>query len=598
MGTVPVFVLLMALVPHSAALGVIDLKFTPVHLVEQSHAIRAGTLAAGKDGAWTLKVADTLKGDAADAVAISLDAEDKKAKEALALMQDSATAILFAPVGRAKIGYLHVGGRFVELAPAGKGWKVVGLSDKLSATYAGGTDMLIRMARYVLADPKRDVPVTSGVSFLRDQPVLGKVDGAVAGLHALELGGLPHLYVACEKGDRLFRAKKNDEAFDDVTEAVALDSRSKKALWVDLLATGQRQLLSWDGSALRLRQIKDGKFAAVGKDHPLANCLGLAACRATDVGAAVLVSTKALPFVLARDKEGNWTQSELPGGEAVAAAGEVTCGCIVADLDNDGYVDVLQPRSKGGLLWKGRAEGYGAPLASKVACAEAPGVWCLGDFDADGSLDIYLSDPKGNELWENDGKAAFQAVKAFAGSLSYRDGGDAAWCGAVDLNHDGRTDLLTCFAKAELAYHFNRGFRCLGEDGSVRVTPPEGAAAGTGQVAAAVWDFNGDGVLDLALGWSNGQITCHYNDALNKPMLRVLPGKDIRGPVTFSVWQGEKYGACLGTFVAGDRATLVPLRDLRPFEIRFSLPGKAGLSKKLDLPASLPTGGVEVRLEP
>lgn len=92
----------------------------------------------------------------------------------------------------------------------------------------------------------------------------------------------------------------------------------------------------------------------------LEDCLDLAPLAAADGSLGVLVSTGARPFFLTWSASKSWQKTELPAaeGEARKVAGEPSA-CIVADLDNDGFPEVLQPHEDGALLWrrKGRVGG-------------------------------------------------------------------------------------------------------------------------------------------------------------------------------------------------------------------------------------------------
>lgn len=589
------------LVFSGLAHGFIDPKFTPVQLVKESQVIFTGTLRAQEEIGYRITVGEVFKGTPPKLEMSLITPKDDAAGGVSGLLSAGGQqeVIVFAsPDG--KTAHLHVSGQWLKMTDAGGGTWRVEVARQMSGVWAGGTDMLIRLCRYLLTDPKGSVPVSVGIAWMRDKAVLGKVEGTIAGLQAVEIGvdGAPCVFVASDRGDALFRANKDDETFRDVTAESGLDSRSRRFCWMDLDDSGAAQLVSWNGAAIQVWQLHDGKFRAVGKDYPVrGDCMGLAACAIGSREQAILMTTREIPVLLRRDKQGNWRDAPLQEGEAVRTAGSVTCACVVADLDYDGYVDVLQPRSKAGVLWKGGPDGFGSPQIVAITCAEGPACFCLGDFDGDGTLDIFISGPGQNELWVNDGKAGMRPVIASCGSLSYRCPAGAACCIATDLNHDGRTDLGVMYAKAEFSYHFSRGFRCFGEEGELRLPAPENTPRDAGQVGACVWDFNGDGAQDLAVAFADGQVVCYYNDAFDKPMLRVVLKKGQAGPVTFSVWQGGKMAAGMGTFVAGVGAVPVPLRQAGDCEIRYSLPGRAGIVKKVQWPAKTPPAGVEVILE-
>ena len=169
------------------------------------------------------------------------------------------------------------------------------------------------------------------------------------------------------------------------------------------------------------------------------------------------------------------------------------------------------------MLWQGRAGGFEAPARCAVRGGPRACV-ALGDFDGDGCLDLFVSDGRDNQLWENDGKGRFRAVIAHAGSLSYKAPVGASACAATDLNHDGRPDLALCYADAGWVYHFNRGCRCFGEEGGLRLVGARFAdgPAEAGVRACAIADFNADGGLDVAVAFVGGELYGYYNDLCDR----------------------------------------------------------------------------------
>jgi hypothetical protein len=255
-------VLCVLCVEKTAAL--INKNFTPLDLVKCSAAIHVGTLAAGTDrDQWKLTVSESLKGKKVNELPIALrTANEFTAQTVRDLLASNGAApviiFLYRDEETSK-AWLHAGGMYLDLKLPGKDvkdakepWEIGAVSEKMRDVFAGGTDMLIRMARYTVSDPMAGVPVAVGVAWTRDSVVLGKLDGTVAALQAVELGGdkRPHVFVACDKGDRLYRAKKDDEAFEDVTAALGLDSKSRQSLWLDLDGAGAPELVSWTAPRL------------------------------------------------------------------------------------------------------------------------------------------------------------------------------------------------------------------------------------------------------------------------------------------------------------------------------------------------------------
>lgn len=589
--------ILAVLACAGASFGIINPNFTPKHLVEQSDLILAGAVApAAGPGQWNLTPTARLKGRSGPTHLLSLAGCNKDHVEHVgAALKDAGKApvILFAGTfNEQKLAYLSARGMWLALKAAGKDrWDVAGIAPGMSATYAGGTDMLIRMSEYLLKDPDADVPVTAGVRWMEHRK-LGTVPGAAAALAAVDFGagGKCHLFVGSPAGDRLYRPDADNETLLDVRAEVKLASRSRRFAWVDVDRDGSADLVTWDGSAVSvLLAGKDGAFRPAGGGWTLkleGECLGLAAC-SLDGRPGVLVSTHFVPILLRAEAGAGWKKAPLPLGKdnALPAGAGQGSACIVADLDNDGFADVLRPAEAGGLLWRGSAAGFAAPVASAVRTGRGPVVAALGDFDANGALDIFLGGAETNGLWENDGKGGFTDALGRSGSMSYKCPPGMADVRAADLNHDGRQDLCMVHAGRGLLYHWNRGYRCFAEEGEVRLAAEPAQAGGglLGQRSLAVGDFNGDASGDLAVLLAGGELQVYFNDHVDMPGVRLRLSKGATGPVTASLWTSGEFPSCLGAVaVAGHSpGRYLAARQAGACTISYRLPGRPARTKKV-----------------
>jgi len=572
----------------SPSSAIINPNFTPRHLVEQADLVVACVPKATADPLeWQLSAARPIKGKLEGDHILSLarcNKDDVQDIQQILKTSADARAPLLAFVGSAREEqrcYLHVGGLWLDARPEGKQrWEVRGHAPQLAATYAGGTDMLLRMSEYLVSNPDAFVPVSAGVRWI-EQTKLGSVAGEVQGMEAVELGEARrlHLFVASPAGDRLFRPRDDTESFDDVTAKAGLDTRSRRFVWLDVNRDGLADLVSWDGASLSARLADGGGAFKEGGEgwafRPEADCTGLAPC--PNAGRpGVLVSTHALPVLLAGGPRG-WTKETLPEGRSVTEGLGQTSPCIVADLDNDGCADVLEPGERAGTLWKGKPGGFEPPVRTDVSTGEGIALAAVGDFDGNGALDLFLAGTSRNSLWENDGKGRFKEVLRHSGSMSYKcpPGARAAW--VMDLNHDGWPDICLGYEAADLLYHFNRGFRAFGEEGEVRLTGPGGAPGEPrlGVRAVAPADFNGDASQDLAVALSNGDLWCYFNEKADMPGLRLRLAKGAAGPVTASCWMGEESPVCTGaaSVVGHSPPAYVAARHPGKVTIRYRLPG-------------------------
>jgi len=574
----------------AASWAIINPNFTPRDLVGQADlVVSAGVKATGNPLEWTLATDKAIKGKAPGEQVVDLAKCDKdhleEIRQALkACAEERQPAVLFAgAAAEKKDAYLHVAGQWLAARPAAdRRWEITGPAPQMVGTYAGGTDMLARMAEYLAREPDASVPVSAGVRWLAHARV-GKVDGEIGGMEVVEIGGPRRtlLFVASSAGDRLYAPKKDEEALEDVTAKAGLDSRSRAFLWLDVNQDGLADLVTWDGSTLSLRlATREGTFKATAEAwtfRPQAPCIGLAAC-ASRGAPAVLLSTDGLPILLVAEPAG-WRPASLPDGPAAKESLGGHSPCVVADLDNDAFADILLPAERSGILWRGAAAGFEAPVRTNVSAGEGVAIAALGDFNGDGALDIFFAGSTRNSLWESDGRGRFTEVMRFGGSLGYKCPSHALAVRVLDLNHDGLPDLALGYEGAEFLYHFNRGFRSFGEEGEVRLPGPaaEPGRERPGQRALAAGDLNQDGSQDLAVLFTDGELYCYFNDRADVPGLCLRLPKGMTGPVTASCWVGPKAPVCAGVAsVAGHTpGSYVAVRRPGEVTVRFRLPGAA-----------------------
>ena len=592
----------------------IDPKFTPLDLTAQAETIALVTTGADRTAdSWPLACAEAIKGKALDAGTLKLaPAKPAELSEIRRVVEQNgrAPALLFAAAKDGKLSaYLSVSGVWLAAESTdGKAWTVTGLANRPSGTWAGGTDQLARCVRWCLAEPRADVPVGVGAAWMETIATIAKIDGKISGLAAIDLPGQKDrfLFVASPAGDKLFRAKTGAEEFADVTAAVKLASRSTRFAFGDFTGNGRPDLASWDGGVLRVFEGRaDGTFAAIAATFEIKDCLGLSAVRVAKAApVSLLVSTRGNPLILTL-KDNAWLKSELEGLATEDREPAFVSPCIVADFTGDGLPDVLQPRATYGILWKGKPGGFerAAPVLG-LQVPEAAAVAAVADFNHDGALDVFFAGAEAVRLYENDGKGHFADVTASSGSFSYKyhpgAGAGASACLAVDINHDGRTDLAVFHAAGGFDYHFNRGFRCFGEEGELRLPPAQPGKGDVGQVAAAAADFNGDGSLDLAVAFTDGRVACFYSEAFSKPILHVSLKAGMPGPVAVSVWQGEKSPLAFCTLSVGPNPARVDftLHSLEPREctLKWRRADGAERSMVVKIPEPLPDGGIPVEI--
>ncbi|MBV8709214.1 MAG: VCBS repeat-containing protein, partial [Acidobacteriaceae bacterium] len=156
-------------------------------------------------------------------------------------------------------------------------------------------------------------------------------------------------------------------------------------------------------------------------------------------------------------------------------------GANAADYNNDGFTDILITTIGLDLLYKNNGNGTFTEV-SKVAGLRQKAEWhtgsAFGDFDGDGHLDLFVASYL--DLHDLSFKEPAPVCEYF---------GQHVFCGPLGLK-GGRNVL----------YHNNGNgtFSDITEHSGIAEAPP---AHGFTAVAG---DFNGDGKLDLAVGYNSG----------------------------------------------------------------------------------------------
>lgn len=234
----------------------------------------------------------------------------------------------------------------------------------------------------------------------------------------------------------------------------------------------------------------------------------------------------------------------------------------VADFDDDGYADLLLVTQGRPWIWWGGPEGYAAERRTPLPVATLPGgdgVLGLGvaDLDRDGWLDIVCAGRAPKEsgpraIIAYGGPGRFQTARTEAFPLA----GGPATVGATvvtvaDLNQDGRLDLifpLQDIAKVEIRWGGGPGFA------AARATTLDN----NGGSQAAVADLDGDGRLDLVL--TSGLL------GRREPGDPVVGGTGIKGTTrnsrAFIYWGNRDWDATERTALECYNALDVTVSDL------------------------------------
>ena len=208
---------------------------------------------------------------------------------------------------------------------------------------------------------------------------------------------------------------------------------------------------------------------------------------------------------------------------------------IAANLTGDGVADLVTANKAANTfsVMLGNGDGSFRPSIDYVS-GNVPLALAAADFNSDGHLDLAVVNSQAASISVplGAGDGTFSAARAYKAGLQSRA------IASGDLNGDGRPDLVvanTCGSDAACASSGTATVFLANPDGSYRQAST--LALGSGPVAVALADLNGDGMLDL--------LALNRNDRT----LTVMPGD---GDGTFGQPQVNSLSAAPRALFVGD----------------------------------------------
>jgi len=596
--------------PYPAG-ALINLTYTPVNLVRNSTAIaRVEVGPVTEAGQCPATVLRLLKGDVPRKMVLQTAFREPEAREAWGKAfgeGKSARALFFRARFRGvkdDAGGEATPAKCVGALLVGLTWFVVlegegerlGLGNDpldMKSVWAGGDETLERLIDAIQDDPSTKVPVTAGPGW-NLQTRIAQLDGFVYACSAVELlpDANPCLFVACDRGDRVFQQAKDGDDFLDLTPRLKVSSKSRLAAWADFNGDARLDLASWDGRMLHVyEQAEDGTLAVATTELDIgADCQRLVPL---DVGqngrAGLLIGAGHAPTLLVPDAGGKLQSKPLPAAprELLAKLGPPG-PCVPADFDGDGRVDLVQTFAKGVLLYRGRGRGEFADpvLALRTGLGSQITDAFAGDFDADGLPDLCVTSDVGCALLINCGGKEFVQKQAESGEFAYISKPDA-FAGAVcDVNLDGREDILLLYPQMKPLVFFNRGFRCFGHAVTLDLDSCSLGcrdAIAQGQQAGTIAALGRDGQPCLVVATPEGELwQLTRAPRKERPLgLTVAVPNRVAGPVRVVAYDGKR---CLGARgVAAGAPVFFPKAEKGPMKLGWQVPGGPPRTKEFTI---------------
>jgi Tfp pilus assembly protein PilF len=181
-------------------------------------------------------------------------------------------------------------------------------------------------------------------------------------------------------------------------------------VWADFDNDGapDAALLDAQGKVHVFANERSGQFRRRAMPDDLGRVVALAAADLNADGGFKLLALRADGAVLRladRDKGQGWDVAEVarwPDFPTALEPGSVEL--LVADLDNNGSLDLVATTPQGGRVWLGEDGGKLTPLAAPLL----PGVSAAVDFNNDGRLDLLALSAHGRPIWlVNDGTKSY-----------------------------------------------------------------------------------------------------------------------------------------------------------------------------------------------
>ena len=216
---------------------------------------------------------------------------------------------------------------------------------------------------------------------------------------------------------------------------------------------------------------------------------------------------------------GDGTFTEQTGETGLSGNGDNSRDAAFGDFDDDGDIDLfVVNENTSNILYSNQRQGIFKDITEQSGLKSDGGSVsvAVGDYNNDGFSDLFISSVNGgnHELFRNQGDGSFipgKNTKEIFSAIQNLKAYDASF---FDFDNDGFLDLLIA---GELEEKGGRGLFLYHNDGEEKFTDvsdllPEEVKSGR---QIAVFDYNNDGDLDVAIAGFNGGVILLRNDGGN-----------------------------------------------------------------------------------